>query len=226
MNNLSALLVTLLSLTVAYGQEHGILLLSDYDDPTISVADVSVYFGSELLGTTDHTGSFHFPRNIRGTIRLEHADYNPGELRVRSKKGGVYDELLTMRQELYDSLKEAAAPLLYQQCPESANTEDYFVNPESPEMQRSFDNYIAATMRYPNRAKDNRAEGNVNIRIFLAADGKVQCAAILQGAGFELDKEALRLVYLVPLWKPAKKNGIPVASIQDVTVRFRLNDRK
>jgi TonB family protein len=77
---------------------------------------------------------------------------------------------------------------------------------------------------YTEVARHNGIEGTVLCRVLIGLDGKVKRATIARGLPDGLNDEALRAVYQLK-FKPAMKDGQPVAYWQAVAVEFNLRER-
>jgi protein TonB len=75
--------------------------------------------------------------------------------------------------------------------------------------------------RYPRRARDMGREGTVVLRVAIDQKGNLVNVEVVQPAGFGFDEEALRAVR-ESTFKPAVRNGRPVACLADLPVRFVL----
>ncbi|NMC41387.1 MAG: energy transducer TonB, partial [Bacteroidales bacterium] len=64
--------------------------------------------------------------------------------------------------------------------------------------------------------------GRVVVRFVVSADGSVKRAEIVKGVHPVLDSEALRVVSLMPRWKPGRQNGTPAPVWFSVPVKFEL----
>ena len=99
-----------------------------------------------------------------------------------------------------------AAPAVY---PDSV-----YINPEvRPQFaggDKAFGAYLSKNIRYPQQALQRRVSGRVFVNFVLNAQGRVQDAHVVSGPGNGLNDEALRLVWLMPPWEPARVNGVPV----------------
>lgn len=205
-----------------FSQQFGTILVTDYDDVTVSVEGVSVYLGDELLGTTDHLGSFHLPRKVKGNLTLSRTGYQPQEIRFKSKKDASLDVYLQIVQQQYDERRAVAEKLIYATCvPEDVATA-YPSNKQDEVMTAAMNEYFESYMRYPKRALANKEQGTVQAQLLIEADGTVSCVQLLNRVSFELDKEAFRLLTMMPAWNPARKNGSPVASSYLISVPFSL----
>ena len=204
----------------AFNQQFGTLIVSDLDDPTLQVEGVSVFLGTELVGKTDHVGCFLFPRKIKGTLTLSHPNYEQTTVKVKTKSGKTIETDLMMNQAIYDSLKALTSAIIYARCLPANPESIYLTNENNPTFSAELEAYLQSVLNYPKRALLNNEKGTVRLRIAIEADGSVSCIEIIQGATFELDKEAFRVVSTMPKWQPAKRNGVPVASLYTIPIAF------
>ena len=86
-----------------------------------------------------------------------------------------------------------------------------FVNPQvRPQFAGGGDAlraYLLKNLRYPEQAKFQRVTGKVYVRFVLNTAGRVTDASVVRGPGSGLNEEALRLVWLMPAWVPARQQG-------------------
>lgn len=82
--------------------------------------------------------------------------------------------------------------------------------------------FISETIRYPQDAVENNLEGKVVLRFVVSSDGSVKRVEIIKGIHPVLDQEAIRVVSLLPKWRPGKQNGKAVPVWFYVPVTFRL----
>lgn len=73
--------------------------------------------------------------------------------------------------------------------------------PGGTEAMRSF---IAENLQYPPVARANNIQGKVYLRFIVEKDGSLTNIEVLRGVSKELDKEAKRIVSIMPKWIPAK----------------------
>lgn len=207
---------------LGFSQKFGTLLVSDDDMPGESVEGVAIYLGKELLGTTNHVGSFHFPRKVKGTITLTHAGYVSKDLKVRTKADQVVETGMQMDQASYDAMKAIVGPRIYEKCmPQNVKVVPV-ASAGSAVSEKGLQEYIQSVMLYPKRASENGEQGTVIMQFKIDTEGLIACLEIAQGATFELDREAYRILAGMPQWEPAKRNGTPVAAYYSVPVVFQL----
>lgn len=75
--------------------------------------------------------------------------------------------------------------------------------------------------RYTEEARNNKIEGNVTMRVRVGADGQVKQVRIVRGLPDGLDEQAIQAAYQLK-FKPAMKDGKPVAYWMPVLVEFNL----
>ncbi len=101
-----------------------------------------------------------------------------------------------------------------------------YINPEVlPHFvggDKAFMAYLSKSIRYPQRALQQRVSGKVFVNFILDATGKVQDAHVVSGPGSGLNDEALRLVWLMPPWEPGRVNGQPVRVSCTVPISFTI----
>ena len=83
-------------------------------------------------------------------------------------------------------------------------------------------NFLSQNVKYPVIAAENGITGKVTINFVVNKDGSISDAKILRGVDQALDKEALRVVYSMPKWKPGKQSGKPVRVSYSVPINFLL----
>ena len=83
--------------------------------------------------------------------------------------------------------------------------------------------YLAKAIHYPLMAKEQNKQGRVTVSFIVEKDGSITGAQLLRsGICPQLDYEAIRVVKAMPKWKPAKKNGLPVATSRLLPIVFRF----
>ncbi len=65
--------------------------------------------------------------------------------------------------------------------------------------------FISKNLKYPPKAIIKEIEGTVYVKFVVEKDGKITNIKIVKSVDILLDTEALRVVKMMPKWKPAKK---------------------
>jgi len=82
---------------------------------------------------------------------------------------------------------------------------------------------VNENLQYPDNAWQDKKEGTVLVALVVNQEGKAGKGWIKKGVNKALDEEALRVVNLLPdTWLPGMFNGIPVNTIYEIPVTFRL----
>ncbi len=114
----------------------------------------------------------------------------------------------------------------------NARSEDKFVDetiyfyvdemPEFPGGMKALLAFISKSVDYPVVAQENGIVGKVYINFVVNTNGQVSDATVVRGVDPSLDKEALRVVNSMPLWRPGKQSGKPVRVAYHVPISFVL----
>ena len=98
--------------------------------------------------------------------------------------------------------------------------------PQFPGGQAAMMKFIADSLRYPSVACENRIEGRVVVQFVVDCEGNILNPLVVWSVDPLLDREAIRLVKLMPKWIPGRQNGKPVCVIYNVPIRFKLYEEK
>jgi protein TonB len=96
-------------------------------------------------------------------------------------------------------------------------------NPEFEGGYAAMVNFIKANMKYPLGARRMGIEGTVHVSLLVNKQGEIDEVKVLRGIHPDCDKEAVRVVQLMPHWKPGKQNGRPVHVRFVLPLKFRMN---
>jgi len=94
--------------------------------------------------------------------------------------------------------------------------------PQFPGGDAGLLNFIFENTHYPDSAKAKNIQGKVIARFIVNQEGKVEDVRIQKGVHPLLDKEAIRVIKLVPDFTPGYKGGRPVKVYYMVPIAFRL----
>ena len=84
--------------------------------------------------------------------------------------------------------------------------------------------FLKENLIYPEEAKKQKIEGKVVVEFIVEEDGSLTDIQILKSVSPILDEEVLRIVRLMPKWKPAEQKGKPVRRKQTMPITFSLED--
>ncbi len=94
---------------------------------------------------------------------------------------------------------------------------------QMPKADYKVSEFTGKNIKYPKVAKRKKQEGKVYVKFIVDEQGNITDPAIERSPHESLSKEALRVVRLMPPWKPGKQNGENVRVYIMVPVEFKLN---
>ena len=95
--------------------------------------------------------------------------------------------------------------------------------PEFPGGDLGLMKFIQKNVKYPAIAKEYNITGKVYVSFIVDKQGKVTNVKIVRGVDKNLDAEALRVVSLLPKYKPGKQRGKSVRVMFTIPINFTLN---
>jgi periplasmic protein TonB len=102
----------------------------------------------------------------------------------------------------------------------------FMVVEQQPEFEGGYEammNFIRKNMKYPASARRMGVDGTVYVSFVVGKDGSINDVKVLRGISADCDKEAVRVVQMMPHWKPGKQNGKPVFVRFNLPIKFKLN---
>lgn len=82
--------------------------------------------------------------------------------------------------------------------------------------------FLSKNIKYPTISQENGVQGRVIVQFVVNTDGSIVDAVVARGVDPYLDKEALRVVSMMPKWTPGKQRGKAVRVRYTLPVMFRL----
>lgn len=99
------------------------------------------------------------------------------------------------------------------------------IMPAYPGGEEALARFLQKNLKYPHLAQETGIEGKVFVQFVVNSEGKisdVQAVGAHKGGG--LEEEAMRVVKLMPNWKPGKQNGQPVSVRYNLPIGFKLDN--
>jgi protein TonB len=94
--------------------------------------------------------------------------------------------------------------------------------PEFPGGIVQFMKWITRNLHYPNVARQQRIQGKVVVSFIVNKDGSIAQPKIEKSVDPNLDQEALRVVKMMPRWKPGLMNEQPCRTMVVIPINFVL----
>ena len=96
--------------------------------------------------------------------------------------------------------------------------------PQFPGGMRACMEFLANNVKYPAAAQEMGIQGKVVTSFVVNTDGTIVDVKIVRSVSPELDQETLRVISLMPKWKPGTQKGKPVRVKYTLPLNFRLSD--
>ena len=94
--------------------------------------------------------------------------------------------------------------------------------PDFPGGMVMFMKWITQNLKYPPAAKTQKIQGKVIVQFVVNKDGSVSDCKVVGPVHPLLDREALRVLALMPEWKPGTMGGKPCRTLFAMPIVFRL----
>lgn len=85
--------------------------------------------------------------------------------------------------------------------------------------------FLQKKIRYPSASRRMGLQGTVFVSFVVSATGAVTDVQIVRGISAELDKEAARVVALLPAWKAGMQHNKNVAVRMTIPIKFQLENQ-
>ncbi len=120
---------------------------------------------------------------------------------------------------------EAATSLATIPPPEAANPLNFRVVRELPQFPGGpveMMKWLTRNLKYPPSARQRKQQGKVKASFIINLDGSVSDIRIVESAGAAFDREAMRVIRMMPRWKAGVQDGKPCRTMVCVPIVFKL----
>ena len=94
--------------------------------------------------------------------------------------------------------------------------------PEYPGGMGELSKLLSSNLKYPLKSQENGVQGEVLVQFVVDKEGNIEEVTVFKGVDPYLDAEALRVIKMMPKWKPGKHEGKEVNVKCTIPVGFRL----
>lgn len=94
--------------------------------------------------------------------------------------------------------------------------------PQYPGGAVEFMKWLTKTLRYPQKAREQKRQGKVVAVFYVEKDGSITGLKVTQSLSPECDREALRVLALMPNWKPGIQHDKPCRTKVCIPIVFKL----
>jgi periplasmic protein TonB len=82
--------------------------------------------------------------------------------------------------------------------------------------------FLSRNLKYPPSPRRLNIEGTVFVSFVVNGDGSITHVNVIKGLHPDCDKEAVRVISMLPGWTGGKQNGIPVGVRMVLPIKFKL----
>lgn len=123
--------------------------------------------------------------------------------------------------------KEELPPVLLADTKSGQDNDDaVFVvvesQPEYPGGMGELMKFLSKNTKYPVAAQQARVQGKVVVEFLVGTDGSISDIKVKRSVNPELDAEAVRVIGLMPKWRPGEQRGKAVSVRYEMPIVFRL----
>lgn len=83
--------------------------------------------------------------------------------------------------------------------------------------------FISENIEYPEMAREMNEQGRVYVQFIVERDGSLTKVEVIRGVTESLDREAIRVMRLMPKWTPGESDGKIVRVRMRLPIQFRLD---
>ncbi len=94
--------------------------------------------------------------------------------------------------------------------------------PQFPGGAVEFMKWLTKNLRYPASVQQQKVQGKVVVQFIINRDGSVSGLKIVQALHPECDREALRVMHMMPKWKPGVQHDKPCRTMVRIPIVFKL----
>ena len=94
--------------------------------------------------------------------------------------------------------------------------------PEFPGGMVAFMKWLTRNLHYPVQAQQQRIEGRVVVSFIVNKDGSIASPKVVKSAAPLLDSEALRVIRMMPRWKPGILDEKPCRTMFAIPINFKI----
>jgi len=199
----------------------------------VPVMGASVLIKGTTMGTlTDMDGKFTLSVKKGDVIQVSFVGYQTQSVVVKDESPLTIlmrddvqpmEEMVVVAQTPKEEVKYTKVEV--EETEEPQEKVIFQVVEEMPEFQGGMGEamkFLAKNIKYPVAAQQAKIEGRVIVQFVVERDGSISDVHTLRGVNPDLDAEAIRVVSLMPKWKPGKQRGKAVAVKYTMPIMFRL----
>lgn len=197
------------------------------------------YSSSPSLGDSDEDDLEEFAEDMALDLFPDHPEPSPPQppavtvapqIKVVDTPVGVPEEIENLTSEAQEGEDDTAADAKAEAepLPQTADSEEALSFriveqiPQFPGGMEALTQWLTQHLKYPPQARLQKIQGRVVVSFIINKDGRVSDGKIEQAVHPLLDREALRIVSLMPRWTPGQENDKPCRTLFAIPIVFQL----
>jgi len=100
------------------------------------------------------------------------------------------------------------------------------IAPKYPGGNLKMSEFIAKHFEYPEIAREMGEQGTIWVEFVVFSDGTIKYAKVVKGVSASLDAESIRVIELMPKWKPGEQAGKKVNVRYTIPIKAKLATSK
>jgi len=200
------------SLEMSFSVSDAIMAGDDSEEPDFEL----------MLSRDEPDGMIAVPQKQEGMVSPDRVEVAPKEidnwedLLVSEMQKAAQERPIDIEKEL-EKLKETVAP------DEPVDYKALEQLPVFPGGMTALVAWLTKNLKYPPIAQRNKQQGTVEVQFIINLDGTVSNVSLLKKCNYNLDREALRVVSLMPKWeKPGQYEGKPCRTLFVIPIEFKI----
>lgn len=98
------------------------------------------------------------------------------------------------------------------------------VSPDFPGGNKELFSFISKNFQFTDEMKENKLKGKIIASFVVEKDGSISDIKVIRGLGFGTENEAIRVLKLMPKWKPGMQNGKKVRCANLIPITIYANN--
>ena len=194
------------------------------------VVGASVIIKGTTSGTiTDLDGNFVISMPVGATLSVSYINMKTKELTITEKLIGKIKSLKVYLEREITTKTQEVVVVGYGDGEEASDEVPVFqVVEEMPEFPGGMGEclkFLGKNIKYPVEAQKAGVQGKVIVQFVVEKDGNIANPKVVRSIDPDLDGEAIRVISIMPKWKPGMQKGQPVRVKYTVPVTFRLDGK-
>jgi len=169
------------------------------------------------------------PQELRNTIKFTPPVIKPDEHVNEEDEPKMQKEVSNEKAAIgvvnfNKGTDDISAPIAVEEAKIAEDKDEIFVfveqMPEFPGGAKEMIKFISSHLYYPSRAQEMGITGTVYLRFVVAKNGKIENIEVIRGIGGGCDEEAVKVLGIMPPWKPGKQGGKTVKAVFTLPIKF------